>query len=82
MQQAMRCVFYVFHEMSVRVSVDDRKLFLKEISMDMRVRTRKLYELRHVEMEKVHMELSVIKVDEEGNSKLEVSNPCLRQRLK
>ena len=57
MQQAMRCVFYVFHEISVRVSVDDRKLFLKEISMDMRVRTRKLYELRHVEMEKVHLEL-------------------------
>ena len=52
---------------------DDTKLFPK--------RTSNLFELLKVEMKRVHQELSVTEGGEEGKSKLEVSNPHLRQRL-
>ena len=47
-----------------------------------RERTRKLYELLKAEMRLMHLELSVTGSGKEGKSKLDVSNPHLRQRRK
>ena len=60
MQVAVRGVFTVFHELRVRVCVDDMKLFLKGESFDLLEKTRRLYELLNKEMDKVHLEISVI----------------------
>ena len=48
--------------------------------MDLLEKTRKLFELLKVEIRSC-LELSVTKSDKEGESKLEVSNPNLRQTL-
>ena len=44
--------------------------------------TKKLYELLTIGTKKVHLELSVTNGDNDSKSKLEVSDPYLRQRLK
>ena len=54
----------------------------KGMSCDLPERTTNLYELLKVEMEKVHLELSVTLSDKEGKSKRVVSHPYLRQILK
>ena len=59
----------------------DIKVFQKGISMDLPERTGKLYDLLKVEMENVHLDLSVTKGGKQGESKLEVSNSYLWQRL-
>ena len=48
--------------------------------MDLLEKTRKLFELLKVAIRRC-LELSVTKGDKEGESKLEVSNPNLRQTL-
>ena len=57
------------------------KLHLKWVTRDLRGRTRDLYTLLITEMKKSRLEISVTKESKEGNSKMEVSNPCLIRRL-
>ena len=82
MQDAIGCVFHVFPEMRIRVYVNGMRLFFKRISMDVPERTRKFYEPLKIGTKKVHLEESVTKGDKESKSKLEVSDPHLRQRPK
>ena len=49
-QGATSSVFYVFPDLRVHICVDDMKLFLTRISLDVLGRTRKLRELLEVEM--------------------------------
>ena len=58
-QDDMRYVFYVSLYLRTRVSVDDMNPSQKGMSCDLPERSRNLYELLKVEMEKVHLELSV-----------------------
>ena len=75
------CLF-CFLKIRIGVRVADMKVFQKGMSMDLPERTRKLYDLLKVEMENVLLELSVTKGGKQGESKLEVSNSYLSQRLK
>ena len=72
-QDATGSVFDVLLELKNRVDADDMKLFMKGISIDLSEGTRNFHDLLKVEIQKVHLELSVTKGGKEGKRTLEVS---------
>ena len=78
-QDAMGRICHFIPEFRIRFG--HMKLHLKWVSRDLQERTRDLYTLLTTEMKNSRSEISVTKESKEGNSKMEVPNPCLIRRL-
>ena len=65
--------------LKIMVYVDDMKLHLWGVAKDFQQRVKDRTQVLKAEMRSVKFEFSVTDGGKEGKSKLEVSNPCLRQ---
>ena len=82
-QDAMRCVFYVFPEIRIRVLCGWHEALLQRDLNGFTMRTRKLYEFLQVGTKNVHVELYVTNGDQESKTKnVRYPTPYLRQQLK